>query len=94
MKIERARVVVTCPGRNFVTLVIETGDGVRGIGDGDGLDAGRPCPNAGIANTRPTRAATRVRPRRVDWVRWSCWICCIVAMGRLLGGNGSRSDVR
>ena len=31
--IERARVVVTCPGRNFVTLVIETSDGVRGVGD-------------------------------------------------------------
>src|SRR5690348_510159 len=32
-KIERARVLVTCPGRNFVTLVIETSDGVRGVGD-------------------------------------------------------------
>src|SRR3954454_4144168 len=32
-KIERARVVVTSPGRNFVTLVIETSDGVRGVGD-------------------------------------------------------------
>src|SRR3546814_712267 len=28
-----ARVVVTCPGRNFVTLVIETDQGVTGIGD-------------------------------------------------------------
>ena len=33
MKIERARVIVTCPGRNFVTLVVETSDGVRGVGD-------------------------------------------------------------
>src|SRR3954462_10202517 len=32
-KIERARVIVTNPGRNFVTLVIETSDGVRGVGD-------------------------------------------------------------
>src|SRR3954452_4657212 len=32
-KIERARVVVTSPGRNFVTLVIETSDGVSGVGD-------------------------------------------------------------
>lgn len=32
-KIESARVIVTSPGRNFVTLVIETSDGVRGIGD-------------------------------------------------------------
>jgi mannonate dehydratase len=33
VKIERARVIVTSPGRNFVTLVVETDDGVRGIGD-------------------------------------------------------------
>jgi hypothetical protein len=29
-----ARVIVTCPGRNFVTLKIETDQGVYGIGDG------------------------------------------------------------
>ncbi|RYE03684.1 MAG: bifunctional D-altronate/D-mannonate dehydratase, partial [Sphingomonadales bacterium] len=28
-----ARVIVTCPGRNFVTLRIETRDGVYGLGD-------------------------------------------------------------
>jgi mannonate dehydratase len=28
-----ARVIVTCPGRNFVTLKIETKDGVTGVGD-------------------------------------------------------------
>jgi len=28
-----ARVIVTCPGRNFVTLKIETKDGVTGLGD-------------------------------------------------------------
>ena len=33
MKIASARVIVTCPGRNFVTLVIETDEGVSGIGD-------------------------------------------------------------
>jgi mannonate dehydratase len=33
MKITAARVVVTCPGRNFVTLKIETDQGVHGIGD-------------------------------------------------------------
>jgi mannonate dehydratase len=33
MKIASARVIVTCPGRNFVTLKIETGEGVTGIGD-------------------------------------------------------------
>ena len=32
-KITNARVIVTCPGRNFVTLKIETDDGVTGIGD-------------------------------------------------------------
>ena len=34
MKIATARVIVTCPGRNFVTLKIETDQGVYGIGDG------------------------------------------------------------
>ena len=33
MKIADARVVVTCPGRNFVTLKIVTEDGLHGIGD-------------------------------------------------------------
>lgn len=32
-KIVSARVIVTCPGRNFVTLKIETDQGVYGIGD-------------------------------------------------------------
>ena len=33
MIITSARVIVTCPGRNFVTLKIETDQGVHGIGD-------------------------------------------------------------
>ncbi len=33
LKITSARVIVTCPGRNFVTLKIETSDGVTGVGD-------------------------------------------------------------
>jgi mannonate dehydratase len=33
MKIIDARVIVTCPGRNFVTLKLVTDDGVYGIGD-------------------------------------------------------------
>jgi mannonate dehydratase len=33
MKITAARVVVCCPGRNFVTLKIETDEGLSGIGD-------------------------------------------------------------
>src|SRR5438128_4902597 len=33
MKIAAARVIVTCPGRNFVTLKIETDQGIYGIGD-------------------------------------------------------------
>src|ERR1700757_3072360 len=31
--IKAARVIVTCPGRNFVTLKIETADGSHGVGD-------------------------------------------------------------
>jgi mannonate dehydratase len=33
MKITAARVIVSCPGRNFVTLKIETDEGVYGVGD-------------------------------------------------------------
>ena len=33
MKITNAKVIVTCPGRNFVTLKIETDAGVYGLGD-------------------------------------------------------------
>jgi mannonate dehydratase len=33
MEIERAEVIVTSPGRNFVTLRLTTSDGVQGVGD-------------------------------------------------------------
>ncbi|MCH5375229.1 MAG: bifunctional D-altronate/D-mannonate dehydratase, partial [Planctomycetes bacterium] len=33
MKIINGRVIVTCPGRNFVTVKLETDEGVYGIGD-------------------------------------------------------------
>jgi mannonate dehydratase len=33
MKITAARVIVCCPGRNFVTLKIETDEGLTGVGD-------------------------------------------------------------
>ena len=33
MKIVEAKVIVTCPGRNFVTLKLITDDGVTGVGD-------------------------------------------------------------
>ena len=33
MKITAARVIVCCPGRNFVTLKVETDQGVYGVGD-------------------------------------------------------------
>lgn len=33
MKITDARVIVTCPGRNFVTLKVLTDEGVYGVGD-------------------------------------------------------------
>lgn len=32
-KIKAARVIVTCPGRNFVTLKVECDDGTTGVGD-------------------------------------------------------------
>lgn len=33
LKITNARVIITCPGRNFVTLKIETSEGLHGLGD-------------------------------------------------------------
>lgn len=33
MRISRAKVIITSPGRNFVTLKIETDEGIYGIGD-------------------------------------------------------------
>ena len=33
MKITSAKVIVTCPGRNFVTLKVETDAGIYGLGD-------------------------------------------------------------
>jgi len=33
LKIHSARVITTCPGRNFITLQIETDDGTCGLGD-------------------------------------------------------------
>jgi len=33
MKITAARVIVCCPGRNFVTLKVETDEGIHGLGD-------------------------------------------------------------
>ena len=33
MKITDVRVIVTCPGRNFVLLKIETNEGICGVGD-------------------------------------------------------------
>jgi mannonate dehydratase len=33
MKIKAAKVIVTCPGRNFATLRITTDEGVHGIVD-------------------------------------------------------------
>ncbi len=33
LKITGARVIVTCPGRNFVTLKVETSQGLYGLGD-------------------------------------------------------------
>jgi len=33
MKIENIKVLVSCPGRNFVTLKIITDEGIYGLGD-------------------------------------------------------------
>ncbi len=44
--IKEARVIVSCPGRNFVTLKLITDDGVSGVGDATliGRDPAVPAP--------------------------------------------------
>ena len=39
MKIQSAKVIVTCPGRNFVTLKIDSGEGVWGVDIDEALAA-------------------------------------------------------
>lgn len=41
MRIAEARVIVTCPDRNFVTLKIVTDEGVYGLGDATLNEIGR-----------------------------------------------------
>ena len=59
MKIREAQVIVTSPGRNFVTLKITTDDGVTGLGDAtlNGRELA-----VGALPARPRRAAAD-RPR-------------------------------
>ncbi len=44
MKIVKAEVFVTCPGRNFVTLKITTEDGITGLGMPPSMDVSFPWP--------------------------------------------------
>ena len=34
MKISNIKVIVTCPGRNFTVVKVETDEGVYGVGEG------------------------------------------------------------
>ncbi|SQD03886.1 starvation sensing protein RspA [Escherichia coli] len=45
MKIVKAEVFVTCPGRNFVTLKITTEDGITGLGMPLSMDVSFPWPS-------------------------------------------------
>ena len=64
MKITAARVIVTCPGRNFVTLKIETDEGVYGIGDAtlngthQAAAAYAPQPDITVSTRPPPRPLT------------------------------------
>jgi L-alanine-DL-glutamate epimerase-like enolase superfamily enzyme len=69
VKITSARVIVTCPGRNFVTLEIETDQGVYGIGDGT-LNGREVAVVSYLEDqlipTRSARTRRRIRPARYD----------------------------
>jgi mannonate dehydratase len=55
MKITEGKVVVTCPGRNFVTLKLFTDEAVYGLGDAT-LNGGNPsiCARCSITFRRRT----------------------------------------
>jgi hypothetical protein len=57
MKIATARVIVTCPGRNFVTLKIETDQGVD--------------INEQLAENYPYKAASLPVARLADGTMWN-----------------------
>jgi L-alanine-DL-glutamate epimerase-like enolase superfamily enzyme len=70
VKITDARVVVSSPGRNYVTLVIETADGLVGVGDAtlNGRELAvasylgdHVCPRRLHASRRPTRPRRHIR---------------------------------
>ena len=44
MKILSAKVIVCSPGRNFVTLKIETDEGIYGLGDAPSMEGNWPLP--------------------------------------------------
>src|ERR1700741_665679 len=69
MKIVAARVVVTCPGRNFVTLKIETQQGVYGIGDGT-LN-GRELSVVAYLEEHVAPCLIGMDPRRIEDI-WHC----------------------
>ena len=52
MKITSAKVIVCAPSRNFVTLKIETDEGLTGIGDAGGLPALGPVLAEALAGDR------------------------------------------
>ena len=64
MRISAAKVIVTCPGRNFVTLKIETDQGVYGIGDGT-LN-GRELPVVSYLEDHVIPALIGKDPRRIE----------------------------
>src|ERR1044071_3069651 len=75
-EIVAARVIVTCPGRNFVTLRIETRSGVYGLGDAT-LN-GRELAVAAYLNDHPIpnligRGGGRVEAPFLFSCRGACW---------------------
>ena len=64
MKITAAKVIVTCPGRNFVTLKIETDQGVYGLGDAT-LN-GRELAVVSYLKTMSSRCLIGRDPRRIE----------------------------
>lgn len=93
MRITSARVIVTCPGRNFVTLKIETDEGVHGIGDAT-LN-GRELATVAYLQEHVVPALIGRDPRQIEdvwqylyrgvyWRRGSVTMTCIAAVDMAL----------
>jgi len=97
MKISNAEIFVTCPGRNFVILKIETDQGV--VGYGDGTLNGRELPVASYLRDCMVPMLIGMDPRRIEDIwqtlyRGAYWQGGPVAMSALASVDIALWDIK